>query len=151
MSRGGLWVLAQIPLLLLAGLLPLWFGSGELVPKHLLAVVGAVLTVMALCLTVWGLMSLGTALTPFPKPLPEARLQRQGVYRWMRHPVYAGVMLASMGWALWWMSLAGVMIALGLAVFFDRKAAHEETRLREQYKEYSDYARQVRKFIPGVY
>jgi protein-S-isoprenylcysteine O-methyltransferase Ste14 len=40
---------------------------------------------------------------------------------------------------------------LVLAYFFDRKAAHEEIWLREKYSEYADYARAVKKFIPGVY
>ncbi|MCR4348227.1 MAG: isoprenylcysteine carboxylmethyltransferase family protein [Sulfuricaulis sp.] len=150
-ARGGLWVLAQIPLLLLVFIVPVWSGSGEHVPRHPLSVVGAALTAMAVLLTVWGLKSLGDALTPFPKPLSGVRLRRQGVYRWMRHPIYSGVMLASLGWALWWLSLAGVFSALILALFFDRKAAHEETGLCAQYKDYPDYAREVKKFIPGVY
>jgi len=68
-ARGGLWVLAQVPLLLLAFILPVWSGSGDLIPMHPLSVVGAAITGLAILLTVWGLTSLGDALTPFPKPL----------------------------------------------------------------------------------
>lgn len=150
-ARGGLWVLAQVPLLLLVFILPVWSGSGELIPMHPLSVVGAVITAMSVLLAVWGLMSLGDALTPFPKPLSGASLHWQGAYRWMRHPIYSGVVLASLGWALWWLSLAGVFSVLVLAVFFDRKASHEEIGLCAQYKDYPDYARQVKKFIPGLY
>jgi len=83
--------------------------------------------------------------------MQDAVLHRQGAYRWMRHPIYAGVMLASLGWALWWLSLAGVLYLIVPAVFFDRKAAHEENWLREKYKEYAGYEQQVKKFIPGLY
>lgn len=100
---------------------------------------------------VWGLKSLGAALTPFPGPLSDATLRREGPYCSMRHPIYAGVMLASLGWALWWLSGIGVVYALALAFFFDRKAAFEERKLREKYPDYPDYARTVKKFIPGVY
>ena len=40
---------------------------------------------------------------------------------------------------------------MAIAIFFDRKAAHEETWLRKKYKGYGDYARRVRKFLPGMY
>lgn len=150
-ERGGLWVLAQIPFMLLAFIVPVWFGHGELLPTQPLSIIGAAITSMAVMLTAWALTSLGDALTPFPKPLSDASLHRQGAYRWMRHPIYAGVMLASLGWTLWWLSMAGGISALALMVFFDRKAAHEEAGLRRQYSEYPDYARQVKRFIPGLY
>ncbi|MDP2706693.1 MAG: isoprenylcysteine carboxylmethyltransferase family protein [Burkholderiales bacterium] len=150
-SRGGIWVLAQVPLMLLAFVVPIRFGAGQIIPLHPLAWLGALATVSSGALILWGFVSLGDALTPFPKPLSDARLHRQGAYRWMRHPIYAGVMLASFGWALWWLSGIGVVYAMVFALFFDRKAAFEEIRLREKYENYPDYAQQVKKFIPGVY
>lgn len=150
-NRGGLWVLAQIPLMLVALLLPVWFGAGKLLPQDLLSITGTAITAVGMFLAVWGLKSLGDALTPYPGPLSEATLHRHGAYRWMRHPIYAGVMLASFGWALWWLSGIGVVYAMVLAIFFDRKAAFEEIRLREKYPDYADYSRKVKKFIPGVY
>lgn len=150
-NRGGPWVLAQIPLMLIVLLLPVWFGAGKWLPQDPLSLFGTAITAVGTWLTVWGLKSLGAALTPFPAPLTEATLHRLGAYRLMRHPIYAGVMLASFGWALWWLSGIGVVYALVLALFFDRKAAFEEIKLREKYPDYPDYARQVKKFIPGVY
>ena len=77
-TRGGIWVLAQVPLMLLAFILPVWSGNGELIPIHPLSVIGAVITALSILLTAWGLKSLGDALTPFPKPLSDASLHRQG-------------------------------------------------------------------------
>jgi protein-S-isoprenylcysteine O-methyltransferase Ste14 len=50
---------------------------------------GAALTALGILLAIAGLASLGSALTPFPRPLAKARLRRSGVYAWVRHPVYA--------------------------------------------------------------
>lgn len=150
-ARGGLWVVAQIPLLFLMFVIPPRFGTGHFVPTEPFQMAGVVVTVLGVMLIVRGFINLGDALTPFPRPLAEATLHRQGAYRWMRHPIYTGVMLAAFGWALWWLSAAGALCALALAVFFDRKAAHEETWLRKRYKNYRDYARRVKKFIPGLY
>ena len=112
---------------------------------------GVVVTGLGAVLIVWGFFSLGDALTPFPRPLDGAVLHRQGAFRLMRHPIYTGVILASLGWTGWWLSGIGLLPVLALAIFFDRKAAHEEAWLREKYRDYDDYARRVKKFIPGVY
>lgn len=150
-SRGGIWVLAQVPLMLLAFVVPIRFGAGQIIPLHPLAWLGALAAVSSGALILWGFVSLGDALSPFPRPLADATLQRNGAYRFMRHPIYTGVILASLGWALWWLSVGGIFCALLLALFFDRKAAHEEIWLRQQYKEYPDYEAKVKKFIPGLY
>ncbi|GAB4510270.1 MAG: hypothetical protein Tsb0026_11850 [Sulfuricaulis sp.] len=150
-TRGGMWVLAQLPLMLLVLVIPLRFGAGHFVPAGPVQMAGVAVTVLGVALIIWGFISLGDALTPFPRPLDGAALRRQGAFRLMRHPIYTGVILASLGWTLWWLCGVGVLPVLALAIFFDRKAAHEEIWLREKYKDYGDYARRVKKFIPGVY
>jgi len=150
-SRGGIWVLAQVPLMLLVLIVPMRFGAGRFLPADPVQMLGVAITVLGASLIVWGFISLGEALTPFPQPLEEAALHRQGAYRLMRHPIYSGVLLAGFGWALWWLSAGGALCVLLLAVFFDRKAVYEEIWLRQKYSEYADYARAVKKFIPGLY
>ena len=150
-ARGGMWVLAQLPLMLLALVIPMRFGSGYFVPAEPAQMLGVVVTGLGAALIAWGFASLGDALTPFPQPLDGAALHRKGAYRLMRHPIYTGVVLGSLGWCLWWLSAIGVLPALALAIFFDRKAAYEETWLRGKYPDYGDYARRVKKFIPGLY
>ena len=143
--------MAQVPLMLLAFIVPIRFGAGQIIPLHPLAWLGALVTAASGALIVWGFVSLGDALTPFPRPLEEAVLHRQGAFRLMRHPIYTGVILASLGWAGWWLSAIGLLPVLVLAIFFDRKAVYEETWLRKKYPGYADYARRVKKFIPGLY
>ena len=150
-SRGGLWLLAQGLFMLLVFAVPLKSGAGHLTPATPVQGVGVALTLFGLALIAWGFLSLGDALTPYPRPLDGATLHRQGAYRFMRHPIYTGVLLGGFGWAIWWLSAYGVLCALLLAAFIDRKARREEIWLREKYPEYADYARRVKKFIPGLY
>ena len=42
----------------------------------------------------------GENLTPFPEPLPGARLVESGAYRLVRHPIYGGLILGALGWGL---------------------------------------------------
>lgn len=150
-SRGGLWLLGQGLFMLLAFVVPLRTGAGHWMPATPVQEIGVALTLFGVVLAVWGLLSLGDALTPYPRPLDDATLHRQGAYRFMRHPIYTGVLLGAFGWALWWLSAYGALCALLLAAFIDRKARREEIWLRDKYPEYADYARRVNKFIPGLY
>ena len=150
-ERGGWWVLAQAPVLILAVALPWWTATAPFDAREFPRLVGAMLTALGFMLTLAGLVSLGATLTPFPRPLERGVLHRQGVYGFMRHPIYTGLIVASIGWTLCWTSLPGVVSAALTLAFFDRKAAREERWLRQQYTDYDDYAGRVKKFFPGIY
>jgi protein-S-isoprenylcysteine O-methyltransferase Ste14 len=96
-------------------------------------------------------LSLRRALTPIPQPARNASLVTNGLYRWMRHPLYTSMILATLGWSLVQLSFATALYAMLVALFFDRKVAREEMFLRERYPQYEDYAKRVRRFIPGIY
>jgi len=93
-------------------------------------------------------LGLGRSLTPTPVPVSYGELQTGGMYRWMRHPIYTGVLMLVAGLAMRSGKLVHLVIAVGTFVFFDRKARWEEARLAEKYSGYSDYAQQTPRFIP---
>lgn len=151
-ERGGLWILAQMPVLLLAFALPIWTGSARLESRYLPQGIGIVLIVVGIALTVIGLRQLSDALTPFPRPLQNATLHNSGVYGLVRHPIYSGLVFSSFGWSLLWLSLPGVAYAAVVALFFDRKAAQEEAWLEAKYRDhYIAYKKRVKKLIPWLY
>lgn len=112
---------------------------------------GAALLGVGAGIIVIGTAALGRNLTPFPKPADDAVLVREGVFSLMRHPLYTGVMMISVGWALAWQSAPALVVALGSVPFFDAKARREEQWLREKFPEYRDYQRSVKRFMPGLY
>ncbi len=147
-KRGEGWVLLQLVLfvvILLAPrippvVFPMWLrGLGLL----LLAVGGVFGT--------WGILALGQNLTAFPKPIEGGALVTSGPYAYVRHPIYSGLILGTLGWALFRANLLGVGLAVILFVFFDLKSRQEERWLCEAYAGYEEYQRQVRKLIPWVY
>lgn len=151
-ARGGWWVAAQLPLLVLAYFIPLWTGRemggdwfGVLRYGSLLLIGSGALMTLA------GTVALGRGLTPFPKPLPKSQLRTGGAYALVRHPLYTGILLISIGWSLYQASLAGLLIDAMLFVFFDRKAAREEVWLAEKFSDYRAYRGRVKKLIPWVY
>lgn len=98
-----------------------------------------------------GLISLGTNLSPFPKPIANGQLITHGAYRCVRHPIYAGLILGTVGWSLFIGTLLGLGLAVILFIFFDFKSRREEVWLMQKYPAYADYQRRVRKLIPWVY
>ena len=121
-----------------------WVSDAGFAVGWLFLVAGGVIGVL-------GVVHLGRARTAFPRPLAEARLVTSGAYGWVRHPLYCSVLIASIGWGLIWSSVWAVVLTGVLAVFLDAKARREERWLRGEFPEYADYAKRVRRLLPGVY
>ncbi|MGD0191067.1 MAG: isoprenylcysteine carboxylmethyltransferase family protein [Rhizomicrobium sp.] len=96
----------------------------------------------------WGLLYLGRSISI----MSEARkLVVGGPYAVVRHPLYLGEQLALIGVALQYVSpLAIVLLALQLR-FQLYRMKFEEQILAEAFPEYSDYARDTWRLIPGIY
>lgn len=99
----------------------------------------------------WAMLTLGRNLTPFPKPIEGGELVTHGPYRFVRHPIYAGLILGTLGWALFRTSLLGLALAALMFIFFDLKSRREEHWLREAYPDYEAYQVRVHKLIPWIY
>ncbi len=86
-----------------------------------------------------------------PELKPGARLVTDGIYRWVRHPMYLAVLLA-MAAALAadprpWRILAWIVL---LAVLL-AKARREEALLQERFAEYAAYMRRSHRLLPYLY
>jgi protein-S-isoprenylcysteine O-methyltransferase Ste14 len=147
-SRGEGWVVAQGVLLVLtaaAGSLgPAWDGAARVA----CAVLGAALIGAGAVLAIRGTLDLGNALTPFPHPRADATLVQTGVYRWVRHPIYGGIVLASLGWALVTASIPALVMAAVVWGFFTVKSMREEAWLVDRFPDYPAYRTRTRRLIP---
>jgi protein-S-isoprenylcysteine O-methyltransferase Ste14 len=147
-QRGEWYVVAQAVLLTAALLAPILDGRlGTGIPLA----AGVVLCLTGLAFVVIGSIRLGPNLSPFPKPRPDGRLVREGIFSLVRHPIYSGFIVLTLGWGLVWTSVAALIGALILLAFFDIKARREERWLETTFAEYAQYRRSVKKLIPFVY
>jgi protein-S-isoprenylcysteine O-methyltransferase Ste14 len=96
-------------------------------------------------------VNLGKNLTPLPCPKDNAQLVQSGLYRYVRHPIYFGVLLAALAWLLIFPGAYILLYAIGLLILFDVKARREEVWLVERFPAYQDYQRRVKKLLPGIY
>ena len=105
---------------------------------------GAPVIAAGLAIAIWGVRSLGRSLTPGTEPLPGAPLVTSGAYAHVRHPIYAGIVLALAGYTLAWSNWTLALLA-GLLTwaYFNGKAKAEERWLVRRYPTYEAYMRQV--------
>jgi protein-S-isoprenylcysteine O-methyltransferase Ste14 len=80
------------------------------------------------------------------------RLTTDGIFRWVRHPIYLSFDLLALGSAVWaptWLTWLGFALMLGGG---DLRARAEERVLRRGFgSAYADYCARTSRFIPGVY
>jgi len=118
-----------------------------------LVVVGAIAWAMiavAVALGGWGMLSLGSGLTPLPLPNGQVELVTRGPYRWVRHPIYTAVVMGVAGIAILSRTPAALAIAVTLGLFLALKARWEEQHLSAAFPGYAEYAQRVGRLVPGV-
>ena len=77
--------------------LPAWpIGS-----TVLFRVSGLALIVLGLVVAVFAAWNLGRSLTPLPYPKKDAELVTTGLFGYVRHPIYFGVILLAFGWSIY--------------------------------------------------
>jgi protein-S-isoprenylcysteine O-methyltransferase Ste14 len=155
-ARGEWYVLFQAVLLALIVMSPLvpWrlLPATGGVGLRSLQVAGLLLLLAGVGVANAGLISLGWRnLTALPYPRAEAELVQTGAYRWVRHPIYSGAILAALGWSLLVNNLLALALTAVLFFFFDLKSRQEEVWLRQRYPAYAAYQKQVPKLIPWLY
>jgi protein-S-isoprenylcysteine O-methyltransferase Ste14 len=152
--RGEGWVVGQLALIglvLVLGVRGLRQLPPDTVVDWLEFGIGATAMVVGAWLVIRAVADLGGSLTPMPRPRADSRLVESGIYARIRHPIYAGLMLASLGWSALTWSVAAFAAALSLVAFLDAKARREEAWLLERYDAYEDYRRRSARFVPGIY
>jgi protein-S-isoprenylcysteine O-methyltransferase Ste14 len=147
-ERGGWWLVAQLPLMILQFALPPWLGTLSTGAPRWVAI-GLVTAGMAVGIA--ARLALGASFTAFPRPVEHGAHVARGPYRFVRHPIYVSVFVTGLGWALLWQSAAGAALTLALAILLDLKSRREERWLEAAYPSYTAYRRRVARFIPGLY
>ncbi len=112
---------------------------------------GTLLLLTGAAFGLWGGHSLGRNLTPLPVPKTGATLTESGAYRYARHPIYGGLLLAVLGWSLRRQSVTALLLTAALGVLLMAKSRFEEVVLTQRFAGYSAYRRKVRRFLPGVW
>ncbi len=148
--RGEGWVALQL-LLIAAVVVASRSAAGSLVTPPVVNVAGGLLMTAGLVVVVVGALNLSGSFSIMPRPPAGAQLVTHGLYRYVRNPIYSGVIATTFGLGLGWGSWPALLLSGVLAGVLDLKTRREEVFLRERFPGYAAYAARTRKFIPGLY
>src|SRR5262249_27069532 len=103
-------------------------------------------------LRLWPVFVLGRRFSGLVAIQPGHELVTAGIYRTIRNPSYLGMLVLSLGWALAFRSLAGVLLALLTMVPLVARIRSEEALLRSQSGDrYEAYCARTWRLMPGLY
>src|SRR5580692_1081581 len=110
--------------------------------------VGTAIFVLGIALAVWARLYLGRNWGMPMSRREEPDLVTTGPYRFIRHPIYTGIILAMIGTALA-ISLFGLIVVAVIAAFFAYSASREEHFLAEEFPDtFPAYKARTKMLIP---
>ena len=147
--RVPLWAAAL--LMVAPQLLPTWLRERFIPASATLSAAGLAFVVAGLLITIWARVYLGGNWSGSITVKQGHSLVRTGPYRYVRHPIYTGLLVAVLGTLLvvseWRTVIAAALAVAALVV----KSRLEEVRMRQTFPDYDDYRRHTAAIVPLIY
>ena len=122
-------------------------------PAYVSRLLALVLLVGGLVIRWIAILTLGRFFTVDIAIHSDHRVVQSGLYRFVRHPSYTGLLLAFLGLGVHfdnWLSILILMIPITLAVY--NRVVKEEAALTASLgSEYGAYCSRTRRFVPGLF
>jgi len=154
-DRANRWVIAAFGVIgLLAAYLPSYTDRKELwtIDGDAVRWLGVVLFAAGGALRLWPVFVLGHRFSGLVAIQPGHRLVTNGVYGVIRHPSYLGLLVNSLGWALAFRSVVGVLLTALLIPPLVARIRAEERLLHTQFgDDYDAYCHRTSRLVPGLY
>jgi len=151
-TLGVLWLV--ITASVVAGVYCARYCPAAKIPNgQVVALVGVVLFALGILLRWWAILVLGRFFTVDVTIERDHELVERGPFRVLRHPSYAGVLLAFVGFALSllnWAALLVVLLPIS-AAFVHRMNVEEKALTDALGSTYTEYMSRTKRLVPFVY
>ena len=126
------------------------FLADRLIPQNdAVTIIGLLLTLGGLIFAVWARIALGANWSGTVTIKSGHNLIRRGPYRWIRHPIYTGILLSFLGTILLQGEVRAFLGFVFVLLALYRKAIREERFLSEEFGEgFAEHAKQTGMFLP---
>ena len=154
-DRGSLYILWIVIVATLSSIdwIRLWLPAADFSASSWLKPLTVFLLIAGLAIRWTAILSLGRAFSVNVAIRPTQQIYRSGLYRFVRHPSYLGMVLIFAAIGLRsrnYASLAVVLVATTAALLY--RIRIEEQALSDAFgADYLDYSRRTRRLIPGIY
>ncbi|MCB2291192.1 isoprenylcysteine carboxylmethyltransferase family protein [Clostridium sp. CS001] len=119
--------------------------------KNILIIIGTVAIVGGCILNIMGRFNLGSNWANHIKIYDEHTLVQNGMYKIVRHPLYASIMLMFYGACLVYRNLLCFLAVTFIFIpFMYYRAKQEETLLIQNFDEYEEYKKTTGMFFPKI-
>lgn len=139
------YVAAQLCLLIVFIIVPPLVEIGIHGTYRKLALIPATAGVL---ISLVAILQLKSNLTPFPSPTENGTLIQNGLYKYVRHPIYTGIIVFIFSYSLYSDSLSRLLISIVLLLLFYFKSRYEEGLLQGKFVAYSAYKSRTGRFFP---
>lgn len=113
---------------------------------------GNILITLSLLTGFWALYTMKKSkFTISPIPREKAQLVEDGLYRYIRHPMYLAVLLLCSGLLIQRPDPVNISVFIILTVDLLIKLHWEEKLLAEKFEDYASYRLRTKKIIPFIY
>lgn len=103
-------------------------------------------------LRVWPMMVLGKRFASIVARQEGHSLETTGLYGWVRHPSYVGILLMDIGFAGIFRSSIALLLLPVVFWMFKRRMDVEESFMAQEFgDDYRDYMKKTARLAPGVY
>jgi protein-S-isoprenylcysteine O-methyltransferase len=118
-----------------------------------IVLLGDLLLIGGIALRIWAIVHLGKFFTVDVAIQEGQRVIQDGPYRFVRHPSYAGSMLALVGLACLtfnWLGFA-IIIVFSFVAYTLRISVEEKVLFQSLGEAYRQYAERTKRLVPGIY
>ena len=112
--------------------------------NSILNFLGLTIIVIASIIMSFAIKDIGSNLSPFPRPKTEGKLITNGIYSFMRHPMYYSLILFSFGIFIINFNFYYLCLFISLVLVIKFKIILEEKYLNKKFKNYLSYKDKVK-------
>lgn len=114
-------------------------------------IIGDILCILGVSLAIWARLTLGRDWGMPMTAKAEPELVTRGPYAFIRHPIYAGILLGTLGSVIG-LTLVWIVPLISCAVYFFHSARREEKLMLEQFPtQYDAYRRRTKMLVPFLF
>ncbi len=147
-------VLVFLQFLIAAIVIALTLIENYLIPRQEITavkIVSIVLIILAIAAVVAALITFKQRVTPNPVPLETAKLRTNGIYGYIRHPMYLSVISFIVGLTFYERAYYSFFLNIIVVIFLAYKIKFEERQLEKHFPDYKLYQSKTKKLIPFIY